>query len=113
METDEEFRKWVEEQQKQHEEFQASLTRKPRAIEFQKKIMDNLTCPLCGDNKFITSSISQSKGAIDYTYTIESFRICRRCGFMIRYYDFDRDDFDTNNFDAEGDAVYLNEVRHS
>lgn len=113
MEKDENFRIWMEEQQKKEDEFKDSLTRKPKAVEFQKKIMDNLICPLCSHDKFLNKSFAQSKGSINYSYTIESFKICRRCGLMIRYYDFNRDDFDTTNFDAEGDAILLNATRHS
>lgn len=113
MDTDPEFKKYIEEKLQREKEYKDSFSRKPHAIEFQKNIMNNLICPLCNNDKFITKSLSQSKDSIDYKWTIESLKICRRCGFIIRYYDFDRDNFDTNNFDEENGSVYLNEVRHS
>ena len=113
MQTDPEYRKWMEEQEERKREEREAEKRERRAIEFQKSIMDGLICPLCNNDKFISARISKSKDAIDYEWSIESLKICRRCGFMIRYYDFDRDKMDTGNFDEEDGAVYLKKVRHN
>lgn len=71
-----------------------------QAVTYQMQIQKEYKCPMCNGNNWEFAETKKSQYVHQATY-----QICRRCGYMYRYYNFASNDYE--NFDQDEAGNWL------